>query len=296
MLIKIDTTLERDMDLLIIEEFIANTGFAELFLSKIGIREYILVEAIHSKRDVEYGESDIVLLLEYQNKRHAIHIEDKIDASAMPNQPERYHSRAQKDISKGVYDEYSVFLVAPQKYIETNEPAQKYQFKVTYEELLEHFYTLEDPRYLYKIALIERAILNQKNGYQYQADERMSEFCGKLNEYKKDFFPFLPPLSTAWWPECSALVSGAKIVLKANKGHCDLQFARTTIEELNSCVAHKLKGRMYIAQAGKSASVRINVAPIDFEQTFSIYKNEVHCALEAIAELYNLSKEIALNL
>ena len=294
MLINIDTTLERDIDLLIIEEFVANSNFANLFLSKIGISEYTLLEATHSKRDAEFGESDIVLLLEHQNKRHAIHIEDKVDASAMPNQPERYHFRAQKDISNEIYDEYSVFLVAPRKYIETNTPAQKYPFKVTYEEILEFFYSVNKPRYLYKIALIERAILTQKNGYQYQADERMSEFCDKLNKYKKDFFPSLPPLSTAWWPECPSLINGAKIVLKANKGHCDLQFARTTTEDLNSRVTHLLKGGMYIAKAGKSASVRIDISPIDFEQPFSVYKNEVHCSLEAITALYNLSNEITL--
>ena len=112
--IHIDTTLERDMDLLIIEEFISSASFASIFLDKVGIGEnYIIVNAIHSKRDAEYGESDIVIILNVNGQRHALHIEDKVDAMAMPNQYGRYEKRAQKDISKGQYDTYSVFIVAP---------------------------------------------------------------------------------------------------------------------------------------------------------------------------------------
>ena len=37
MKIKLDTTLERDMDLLIMEEFVSDPEFAQIFLDAIGI-------------------------------------------------------------------------------------------------------------------------------------------------------------------------------------------------------------------------------------------------------------------
>ena len=83
--IKFDTTLERDMDLLIMEEFIWSPLFARIFLDTVGITcDYTIEQVIHSMRDADLGESDIVFILDMGDKRHAIHIEDKIDALAMP--------------------------------------------------------------------------------------------------------------------------------------------------------------------------------------------------------------------
>ena len=42
--IKIDTTLERDIDLLILEEFISDPEFAKIFLSAVGINEEYSIE------------------------------------------------------------------------------------------------------------------------------------------------------------------------------------------------------------------------------------------------------------
>jgi hypothetical protein len=103
--IKFDTTLERDMDLLIMEEFVCSANFAKIFLDTVGIHsDYSIEEVIHSMRDADLGESDIVFILNIDGKRHAIHIEDKIDALAMPNQRGRYSLRAEKDIASGQYD------------------------------------------------------------------------------------------------------------------------------------------------------------------------------------------------
>ena len=100
--IRFDTTLERDMDLLIMEEFICSPPFAKIFLDAVDIRgAYTIEEAIHSMRDADLGESDIVFILKIGERRHALHIEDKVDAIAMDEQSDRYHRRAQKDIAAG---------------------------------------------------------------------------------------------------------------------------------------------------------------------------------------------------
>ena len=164
--IKFDTALERDIDLLIMEEFICSPQFARIFLDILGIAcDYTIDQVIHSMRDADLGESDIVFILNFGDKRHAIHIEDKIDALAMPNQSGRYAQRAEKDIVAGKYDEYSVLIVAPAKYLSANQEAQKYEHQVQYEQLRDYFAAQNDLRSQYKLALIDRAIYDQKAGY-----------------------------------------------------------------------------------------------------------------------------------
>lgn len=294
--IKIDTTLERDIDLLILEEFISDPEFAKIFLNAAGINEeYIVEEAIHSKRDSEYGESDIVFILNINGKRRALHIEDKIDAIAMPNQSGRYLDRAEKEIGVGEYDSYSVLIVAPEKYLEVNAEAQRYPHQVKYEQMRDFFASKNDVRSKYKLALIERAITDQKNGYQYEANTKMVEFCEKMNKYQKTEYPGLPLGSVAWWRYYPTVMDDVAVVFKANKGFCDLQFGHTTKEELISRVYELMTERMNVVQAGRSASIRITVTPIDYEEGFEENTSKVDEALSAINALFMLSKKIAAN-
>ena len=294
MKIQFDTTLERDIDLLIMEEFVSDKDFARIFLDAVGIREkYSIEEVIRSKTDAELGESDVVVILNINEKRHALHIEDKIDALAMPRQHDRYDLRAQKDIAAGEYDSYSVVIVAPEKYLETNTEAKKYENRVQYEQLREYFAVKNDTRSVYKLALIDRAIFDQKNGYQWEANPCVVAFCTAMNAYKKTRYPGLPDGTIAWWSGYSTIISGATIIFKANKGFCDLQFTHTNAHELYSKISGFLSERMNVVQAGKSASVRSAVSPILLENKFEDKLTEVDEALDALWELYQLSKRLA---
>ena len=291
--IKFDTTLERDMDLLIMEEFICSPLFARIFLDTVGITcDYTIEQVIHSMRDADLGESDIVIILDIGDKRHAIHIEDKIDALAMPNQSGRYAKRAEKDIAAGKYDEYSVLIVAPAKYLSANQEAQKYEHQVQYEQLRDYFAAQNDLRSKYKLALIDRAIYDQKAGYQYEANPGVVSFCAAMDAYQREHYPTLPIGTQAWWRGYKTMISTATIVYKANKGFCDLQFSNCTREDLLSKVKDYLSDRMTVEKAGKSASVRICVSPVWFENRFEEKVREVDEALAAIMELYQLSRTL----
>lgn len=291
MKIKFDTTLERDIDLLIMEEFIAEPMFAKIFLNEVDVSEpYEIETAIHSKTDADLGESDVVFILNINGKRHALHIEDKIDAIAMENQCERYHKRAEKDIAAGEYDTYSVLIVAPKKYLEVNIEAHKYKHQVQYEQMRDYFFTKTDVRSKYKLALIERAIFEQKSGYQYEANPAMVKFCQEMNNYQKNKYPGLPVGTIAWWRGYPTLLHDVTIVFKANKGFCDLQFGHTTAQSLLPRVKNHLSERMTVVQSGKSASVRIAVTPIFYENNFEDNIVEVDEALSALNELYELSQ------
>lgn len=291
--IKLDTTLERDMDLLIMEEFICSPKFAKIFLDTVGIQcDYTIEHVIHSMRDADLGESDIVFVLNIDGKRHAIHIEDKIDALAMPNQRGRYSQRAEKDIASGQYDDYSVLIVAPEKYLSVNKEAHKYEHQVRYEQLRDYFASQNDIRSQYKLTLIDRAIYDQKAGYQYEANPGVVSFCAAMDAYQKEHYPALPIGTQAWWRGYKTLISTATIVYKANKGFCDLQFSNCTREELLSKVKDYLSDRMTVEKAGKSASIRLTVPPVWFEKPFHEKVLEVDEALIAMTELYELARTL----
>ena len=291
--IRLDTTLERDIDLLIMEEFISDPEFARMLLSAANILgDYTILTAIHSKTDADLGESDIVFILNIDGNRHALHIEDKIDAGAMPNQHDRYDLRAQKDISAGEYDTHSVLLIAPEKYIAANKEAQKYVNKLAYEQMRQHFSQKSDFRAKYKLALIDRAIIAQKNGYQYEANPAMVCFCNEMIAHQKKYYPSLPLGTVAWWPEYPTLLKDTKVVLKADRGFCDLQFGHTLAEDLYPRVKDHLTDRMHVVPAGKSASVRIMVTPLPFDAHFSDYQSAVNETFAALTELYNLSNKL----
>ena len=109
---------ERDMDLMFMESLLTDDGFVWLFLNIAGIAcnsVEVLIVAL-SETDPEYGESDITAILSIDGKKHALLIEDKINAPAMPRQCARYNQRADKAKSKGKYDDYAVFIICPEAY------------------------------------------------------------------------------------------------------------------------------------------------------------------------------------
>lgn len=291
----IDTTLERDIDLLIMEEFASSPEFAKIFLETIGIfDEYTIKKVIHSKTDAEYGESDVVIIIERDGYLHAIQIEDKIDAIAMKEQHSRYHKRAEKDIANGEYQSYSIVMVAPQNYIDKNSEAKKYENHITYEQLKEYFSKRTDIRSQYKLALVERAITTQKNGYQWEANPYVVEFCNAMYGYQKENFPGMSVGTTAWWPTFKTVHKHIDVIFKANKGHCDLQF-KCSKKELYDQFKDKIYGAMTIEETGKSSAIRIDVNPIYFENGFDIAKNDVHIALKAIHQLIDFANNIDMN-
>ena len=131
-----EKVLERDVDLMIINQISFNKSFLSLFLDKISKKNYIVESIEHSLMDQEDGESDITVILSSGINKIALLIEDKIDAHAMPMQPERYIKRGKKGIEKKQYDEFYDFIVAPQEYLESNMEAKQYTYRVSYEEML----------------------------------------------------------------------------------------------------------------------------------------------------------------
>lgn len=295
MKLRFEKVFERDIDLLMMNKFTNSVKFTNCFLSKIGLSNYDVVEIEHSLTDLD-GESDITIVLSNEINKIAILIENKIDAIAMQNQRGRYDIRGQKGIEKGLYDKFYVFIIAPSDYLDSNLEAQKYDNRISYEELIE---LLSDD--FYAVSLLEQAIEEKKKGYVIIENEKVTLFWSKYYNFVRQYYPRLtinevqgPRGGKANWPYFLTPIKKVYIIHKSNKGYMDLTFSGLgeNYKKFIQNVSLFLDSNMSIHKTGKSMAIRLKVPTIDFSQDFKDYYNEMKICLDAAYKLQNLLQKI----
>ena len=291
----IEKVSERDIDLYIINKFINDSKFKELFLEKINCKNYQVCKCLHSFSD-ENGESDITITLENDNRKIGLLIEDKINAKAMSEQYKRYILRAEKQKHEGLFDNYYIFIIAPKSYIDSNTEAKKYDNKISYEEILD--YISGD---VYGESLIKKAIEIKKKGYEVIENKAVTLFWEKYYDMVENRFSELKLNriegargSDANWPIFSTQIKKVKILHKADRGFVDLTFRRVSqyYSEVYDIVKNVLKENMTLQKTGKSLAIRIVVPKIDFKKDFEEQEENVIKCLEVVRELQEFMKKI----
>lgn len=293
--IELEKVFERDIDLLMINKFINDKNLVDLFCSKVNLSNYSVTNAQHSIMD-ENGESDITIILTNNNGKVAFLIEDKIDAIAMPEQRSRYDLRGEKGIKQNIYDNFYVFIIAPKDYLESNSEAQKYENKISYEELIDVF-----KNDIYAKSLLEQAIEEKKKGYSVVEDKKVTLFWENYYNFVEEKYPNLnikryegPRGANAWWPGFILPIKGIKIDHKSNRGDVDLCFdgMGDYYSEISKILAGKLDDDMNIVRTGKSMSIRIKVPVVNFNENFNDYIYQVNESLKAVERFYKFIEEI----
>ena len=284
----IEKVCERDIDLYIINKFLNDSKFKELFLKKINCKNYQVCKCLHSFAD-ENGESDITIILENDNRKIGLLIEDKINAIAMPKQYERYILRAEKQKHEGLFDNYYIFIIAPKSYIDSNTEAKKYDNKISYEEILD--YISGD---VYGESLIKEAIEVKKKGYGVIENKAVTLFWQKYYEMVENRFSDLKLNinggargSKACWPVFFTPIPNIHIIHKSNKGFLDLTFRMVSQYKFQvyDIVKNVLKENMTFQQTGKSLAIRIDVPKIDFKKDFEEQEENVIKCLEEVKKM-----------
>lgn len=303
---KFSDVSERDMDLLFLEEFASSPEFLNIFLSKIGLENANIIEVEQSKVDMEYGESDMTLIVEKDGKKYGVLIENKIDAIAMPNQYGRYDERGKIGVKNKDYNKFFVFILAPSEYLAVNEESKKYPYRVSYEECLEYFKSKTDARSIFKIQHIEQAINRQKHGYQIVVHSDVTDFWDKYITYKEQNYPQLwlvskrgPKGRYSSWPHFNVAVDNMFIYHKAESGFVDLtvsgmgdKLAQLEIM-LTSVIGSIADKGITLVKTGKSAALRIVVPVINFTEPFDKYIDVLPECFDAVQKLTNLANEIS---
>ena len=291
----IGNVYERDIDLYIINKFLNDSKFKELFLKKINCQNYQVCKCLHSFSD-EHGESDITIILENDNRKIGLLIEDKINAKAMPEQYKRYILRAEKQKHEGLFDNYYIFIIAPKSYIDSNNEAQKYDNKISYEEILD--YISGD---VYGESLIKKSIEGKKKGYEVVENKPVTLFWEKYYEMVENRFSDLKLNryegargSDANWPIFFTPIEKIQIFHKSDRGFVDLTIRSVSqyYFEVYDIVKNVLKENMTLQKTGKSLAIRIRVPKIDFEKDFKEQEENVIKCLEVVRELQKFMRKI----
>ena len=288
---------ERDIDLLVLEEFLANKDFAKIFLNKVGISNFKIISAYHSLLDPVYGESDITIIIECEGMKIGILIEDKIDAIAMDQQADRYIERANLGVLKKEYYQYFIFIIAPSRYLQSNNEAKKYPNQISYEELRSYFESKDDVRSSVKHQLLITAINKQAQGYTPIEDELITQFWSQLYQYQETNYPDLmlkkikgPRGANATWLWFDTAVKGVKIAYKSNKGYIDLTLKDQNLnsDDIITIIKPNLASNMSVLKVGKSMVIRMVCPVIDFRNEFQSYSKQIESVLDSIRKFHEL--------
>lgn len=286
---KIECVLERDTDLLLLEEWCVNAGFAEWLLERFGISErYSRFDGYHSVTDPRYGESDLLLIAENDSDKIALLLENKIDAAPQENQAERYFLRAETIRRELGLSNTAVGIIAPDNYLRNDREADRYPTRISYESIAEWFAAEADPRSRYRAAVVKAAIEKERRGYRPIKDEQVSRFWHDYWEYMKRSVPEVhmkepeivpagsdwPELRFSWFPE------RWKLVHKLGRGVLDLE-TKMTAAEVGDAEA-LVKKDFTIVRTGKSFSIRLQVAPLDRNIPLFEQRDALECCVAGI--------------
>ena len=299
---------EKDIDLLLLEELTVSRPFGLWFARQGGLEVSDwaeLVGAWHSVSDPTLGESDLLAVWREQNgSRSALLIEDKIDACAQPQQGARYRLRGQKGIEDGDWDCFETCMVAPARYLESSKDGRVYGATISYEDVRE-FLGIgphADERSSYRGYVLLSAIEQQRRGYSPEIDEHVSRFwiafwhaslerCPRLGMSE----PEPKPAGAGWiWVRLPELGGRRWIAFKLLMGIVDLQvdgYADQT-ERINRLCVDTLGGEIRACRTGKSASLRVEVDPVDVTQDFESQLASVESAFDGATRLLEAWKEI----
>lgn len=131
---------ERDIDLLVLEEFVSSSNFAEWFIGLIGLTGASGVSVTKVQRSATRfnGESDLEVTLNYRGTYRLL-IENKISANLQPRQAERYRARGASYRKQGICQGIRTVLLAPEAYFGQPDDLKGFDAKVTYEAVLNWF-------------------------------------------------------------------------------------------------------------------------------------------------------------
>lgn len=289
---------ERDMDLVIMRAIAASPEFANLFLKPIGWTDAKVIRVEHSLTDPQWGESDITVVVEKGNSRLGLLIENKIDAAAMPDQCLRYQKRGEIGVNGGQYDDYEIYITAPQSYLNTNAEAQKYPHHLSYETMLNCFERLGSE---FDCAVVRSAIKKKEHGYTVHEAPAITQFWQKLYAYTQTNEPrvsMYPPTgakgSRSAWPQFKTSLQGTSLYFKSGQGAVDLEFSGKLDESvrLKSEINIYKDDDMHWENTGRSLSLRIQVKGMNFNDPFEQYTDDIDLMLSAVHRLSSLATKL----
>ena len=179
----LQSVAERDVDLLLMEEFHISADFVNWFADQAGFKCATFDGAWHSVSDGD-GETDLLLRVVVDGKRTAILIENKVAAPEQNRQDARYHIRGARSRDAGLYDAYITCICAPSAYLAGLSEGSLYDRRVSYEAIRDWYNGFEDSRSVWRSRIMTEAIEHSRRGY------KLIEAKIKTN-FHEDYYRYL---------------------------------------------------------------------------------------------------------
>lgn len=171
----LQSVTERDIDLLLMEEFHVSDEFVTWFCGELGLHGVSPAGTWHSLSDTD-GESDLLLRVLKEGRRLGILIENKVAAPEQDLQAERYHLRGIKFREQGKLDDYVTVMCAPSRYLDALSQDSVYQHRVSYERIAAWFDQQEGRRAAWRHQIMLEAIDQGRRGYTMVVNKTTTEF------------------------------------------------------------------------------------------------------------------------
>jgi hypothetical protein len=306
----VERKYERDIDLLLAEEFAVSPAFAAWFLTYTGFAaaNARVVDVYVSKSD-NGGESDLVVVFEdaADGSRFALLIEDKIDAPFQPDQEARYRLRGQAAVSRGEYIAYEVILCSPATYPMTQPKGAELDRLISYESISEFLKTHDDtPRGAYRANFVATAASRNANTWVRTVDEATNAFWQRAYEMATREFPILemkePTFSKGnLWvgfrpSDMPTRPRQIYVQLKGDRGFIDLTFTGSLVDRLTPLVAPFLETDMTVHRVAASAAIRLRVDAFQVTNNWETVVDRVRFAFAACQRLITFYRQHRHNL
>lgn len=227
---------ERDIDLLLLEEFQVNRDFVDWFCSEISVLDIKPGGAWHSVFDAD-GESDLLIRVYHGCEKIGILLENKIAAVEQPGQALRYHIRGNTMIKQTKLSKYLTVICAPESYLKSrdNLGPNAYDHNVSYEKIMAWFTAQNNCRAVWRAHVIREAIDQSRRGYTMVIDGKITDFQKKYWNYLQKNYPHIlmkkpgmrGPRSTWIILKGRNFPKGVHLNHKMNENIIELAFSKT---------------------------------------------------------------------
>jgi PD-(D/E)XK nuclease superfamily len=282
---------ERDIDLLLMEEFHINDDFVTWFCGELVLHNVQPAGAWHSISDTD-GESDLLLRVRKDGRRIGILIENKIAAPEQDLQAERYHLRGIKSREQGKLDDYITVICAPSRYLDALNPTSAYQHRVSYERITDWFKQQQGRRAAWRYQIVLEAIEQGRRGYTMAVNAAITNFHHAYWEYLKQRHPRIkmaPPKNRGSYSSWiifkgHTFPKGVNMHHKFDQRVMEIGFANRTIDEILALNLNLPDG-IEVVQKGKTGSLSISIPSIDMNLDLEAQLPAIEKALEAAYRL-----------
>ncbi len=290
----IESVRERDIDLLLLEELYAKSGFDKLLFDSIEQKNLVFIDAYRSVVFGGLGETDIEVHCKNNKNGELFYIliENKIDANFQNKQYDRYVQRAELINNKRINT--AIILVAPSSYIDNQN---EFNISISYESIYEWFDSQKTDRSWYKKELLRLAIDQERRGYQAKKDELVTSFWLDYYNFLQQNLPeVIMPIPKAK-PQTSSFVyfksdwipKGMRLIHKMEKGVLDLELTGKADEYENMLNTYRnvLNDQINIVVTNKSLCFRVDVETLLIKEGFSSQPQKVNDMIKKYYVLKN---------